>query len=77
MDEYGAPKGAPEPSFAPADLLTVHEVAALTGLTKGTLDTYRTHRRLGMDRGPEFLTFGRRVLYPRVAVEAYLSTRED
>ncbi|MEM1380756.1 MAG: helix-turn-helix domain-containing protein [Pseudomonadota bacterium] len=75
MQNDTAQLGANEP--AKGELLTTAEVAALTGLTRNTLESYRSLRRQGMDRGPEFVTRGRAVLYPRVAVDAYLAAKRE
>lgn len=75
MEESTAPKGPAEPALS--DLLDTREVAAATGLTVNTLESYRSLRRRGMDRGPEFVTKGRAVLYPRAAVEAFLSQNRE
>lgn len=63
-------------SHGTGDLLTLSEVAALLRTPAATL---RYWRYLG-DRGPASLKVGRRVMYLRADVEAYLSacrTRPD
>ncbi|MCQ8186430.1 helix-turn-helix transcriptional regulator [Parvularcula maris] len=72
MHQRSAPQGAIEPSLR--NFLTTEEAAKATGLTVSTLDSYRSLRRKGLDKGPEFVTRGRAVFYPLAAVEAFLAT---
>ncbi|QIK82636.1 AlpA family transcriptional regulator [Sanguibacter sp. HDW7] len=53
-------------------LLSMSEVAEVIGISKATLRTWRTH-----GRGPVgFKVGGRRVMYRRTAVEAWLAEQE-
>lgn len=62
VQNHTAQLGANEP--AKGELLTTAEVAAITGLTVNTLENYRSLRRRGLDRGPEFATKDRALLSP-------------
>lgn len=75
MDKSTAADRAAEP--VNAEMLTTHQVSELTGLTVKTLESYRTFRRRGLAKGPEFVTRGRAVLYPRAAVDAFLSQNRE
>lgn len=57
-------------------LLTRKQASEATGLTVFTLDQYRQLRRAGIERGPEFVNVGHRVMYPAAAVDAFLRKRE-
>ena len=57
-------------------MLTVREAATATGLSVFTLDQYRTLRKRGVVRGPDFVRCGRSVFYPSEAVDAFLAKRE-
>ena len=60
---------ATEPSFG--ELLTTAEAADVVGLTRYTLDQYRS-----LGRGPRFLRFGRSVFYRRADLDHFLAERE-
>jgi predicted DNA-binding transcriptional regulator AlpA len=51
-----------------SDLLTELEAAQLTRLKVKTLQSWRL-----LKRGPRFVKLGRRVLYPRAEIEAYIA----
>lgn len=68
MDKNDVKGAETEPSFA--DLLSTAEAAEVVGLTKHTMDQYRS-----LGRGPRFLRFGRSVLYRRADLEDYLAGR--
>jgi hypothetical protein len=75
--EY-TPSGDPRsPSFRMEDLLSPQEASRLTGHPVTVLAQYRRRRTSGEypDAGPEFVVFGRSVLYTRAAVEAYVRKR--
>ena len=57
-------------------MLTRCEAAAATGLSVFTLDQYRSLRRHGIMRGPDFVRLGRAVFYPQDAVKAFVAKRE-
>lgn len=69
MKEYDAAGGPVEPSFR--DLLSTAEAAEVVGLTKLTMEHYRS-----AGRGPRFLRLGRSVFYRRADLDAYLAARE-
>lgn len=50
-------------------LLDSHEVAAILGLEKHTLDTWACHR----NRGPAFIKVGRKRMYSPQDIEAYIN----
>ena len=52
------------------DLLATREAAALVGLSPRTLERYRV-----TGEGPRFLKLGRRVVYPRLELDSWLSTK--
>jgi excisionase family DNA binding protein len=67
-------RGEATPSNHP-QYLTTAEVARATGITQESLEQYRMLRKRGIVRGPDFVRFGRAVLYPRQAVEAFVAAR--
>lgn len=52
-------------------LLSVPEAAAILGVKPHTLNVWACHRT----RGPAFVKVGRRRMYTRAALEAYLAER--
>lgn len=74
MTDSNANRGGATPSNQP-QYLTTAEVARATGITQESLEQYRTLRKRGVVRGPDFVRFGRAVLYPRDAVQAFLAAR--
>ena len=70
---HTAPGVPAVPSFG--DLLTTKQAAELTGHPETVLNQYRTLRRRGRELGPEYITIGRAVFYPRPAVDAYVANR--
>lgn len=73
------PQPSPTPAVLPrrsgdsdSDLLTVHGVAELTGLSEGT---FRWWRQVG--QGPKSIKLGRRVMYRRADVEKWLAEAES
>lgn len=60
------------------DLMTANEVAQATRISPSTLKDWRANRRRqdhGAEWGPEFSKLGRRVLYRRADVDAWLEAR--
>lgn len=72
-DPETPPTPAPAPVGRPDDLLTLGEVAEMTRTTPGTL---RWWRHLGT-RGPKSFRIGRRVMYRRGDVDAWLAAQHD
>lgn len=70
MANHAAESPSAEPAF-----LTSRQAAEATGLTTHTLEQYRQLRKRGVMRGPDFVQFGRSVLYPREAVAAFIAAR--
>jgi predicted DNA-binding transcriptional regulator AlpA len=62
-------------SVLAAPALSIAEAAEATGLTTHTLEQYRQLRKRGVVRGPDFVQFGRSVLYSREAVDAFIASR--
>jgi excisionase family DNA binding protein len=54
-----------------SDLLTVEEIAAELRIPEGTFRTWRAN-----DKGPKSFRIGRRVVYRRADVEAWLAAQE-
>lgn len=52
-------------------LLSAADAAAILGVKRHTLDVWACHRT----RGPAFVKVGRRRMYTRAALEAYLAER--
>jgi predicted DNA-binding transcriptional regulator AlpA len=59
------------------ELLTSRQVSELTGLTRNTLEQYRTQRRRGRDCGPDFVKQGYFVRYRQRDVDAWLSSKRE
>lgn len=74
MTDSNANPGGATPSIDP-QYLTTAEAAQATGITQESLEQYRMLRKRGIVRGPDFVRFGRAVLYPRQAVEAFVAAR--
>lgn len=55
--------------FRMSELLTTAQVAAMTGYA---VETLRWYRQLG-DRGPKSFSLGRKVVYERADVEAWIA----
>jgi excisionase family DNA binding protein len=71
-EEIDRALSAKEPAAAPApQYMTTRQLAAQTGLAVVTLEAWR---RQG--EGPPHVRVGRRVLYERTAVEAWLAAHE-
>lgn len=61
---------------APEDLLTVDEVAALVRLPAGTLRSWRCQSK-DKPQGPRSFKLGRRVVYSRADVEAWIEQQRE
>lgn len=70
MGDHAAEPRSAEPAF-----MTTAEASLATGITAFSLEQYRQLRKRGIVRGPDFVRFGRSVLYPRQAVEAFIAAR--
>lgn len=70
MSDLAAERRSAEPAF-----LTAAEASEATGITVDSLAQYRQLRKRGVRLGPDFVKFGRAVLYPSDAVDAFLAKR--
>jgi hypothetical protein len=70
MGDHAAAAPSAEPTF-----LTTAQASQATGITVESLEQYRQLRKRGVIRGPDFVRFGRSVLYPREAVAAFVASR--
>jgi hypothetical protein len=70
MGDHAAAAPSAEPTF-----LTTAQAALVTGITVESLEQYRQLRKRGIVYGPDFVRFGRSVLYPREAVAAFIASR--
>jgi hypothetical protein len=70
MGDHAAAAPSAEPTF-----LTTAQASLATGITVESLEQYRSLRKRGVVYGPDFVRFGRAVLYPREAVAAFIAAR--
>lgn len=76
MTDSNANQGGATPSNERQHLTTA-EAARATGITQESLEQYRMLRKRGIKRGPDFIRDGWRVVYPREAVEKFISARNE